>query len=173
MILEKGSVMLIRRHKIKLAYIIWRLLLNVAWIIWILAIISWLYTFSWILALTISIITFVLLQISFIRFILELIWYYNNIIIVSLDQIMIIQSTLVLIEDIEILEIGKINKINVECRWLFANIFWYWRLIIEQQRFEKRPVFFIPDPYKVMHHIENKAKSLERLRSIPKNMIKN
>jgi hypothetical protein len=47
------------------------------------------------------------------------------------------------------MDLSKVMKIDVECHGLFANIFGYGHLVMEQQKDEVRTIHFIPKPYKV------------------------
>ncbi len=48
--------------------------------------------------------------------------YHNKLIIVVRDRIILISSSLILKEDIEIMELSKVMKIDVECHGLLPNI---------------------------------------------------
>lgn len=92
---------------------------------------------------------FLLINYSFIQLILGIIRYYNNLVIIVRDKFIIIHSSLMLQEDLEIMDLGKVMKIDVVCHGLFANIFGYGHLVMEQQKDEVRTIHFIPKPYKV------------------------
>ncbi|HBB27152.1 TPA: hypothetical protein DCZ36_01485 [Candidatus Gracilibacteria bacterium] len=92
---------------------------------------------------------FLLVNYGFIQLILGIIRYYNRLVIIVRDKFIILNSSLILQEDLEIMDLGKVMKIDVECHGLFANIFGYGHLIMEQQKDEVRTIHFIPHPYKV------------------------
>lgn len=98
--------------------------------------------------------SFVLLNYAFFRLIQGLIEYYNNLFILKDDQIVSINSSFILRDDIEIIEAFKVIKIDLFTRWLFANIFWFWTIIIELQTKEQRDFIFMPNPYKVINYLK-------------------
>jgi hypothetical protein len=69
--------------------------------------------------------------------------------IIVRDRIIIINNSLILQEDLEIMDLSKVMKIDVECHGLLANMFGYGHLIIEQQKDEVKVIHFIPKPYEV------------------------
>lgn len=92
---------------------------------------------------------FLLINYSFIQLILGIIRYYNRLVIIVRDKFIILNSSLILQEDLEIMDLAKVMKIDVECHGLLASIFGYGHLIMEQQKDEVRTIHFIPHPYKV------------------------
>lgn len=58
-------------------------------------------------------------------------------------------STLILREDLEIMDLTKVMKIDVEVHGIFASMFGYGHLIMEQQKDEVRVIHFMPNPYRV------------------------
>lgn len=101
--------------------------------------------------------TFILLNYAFIKLTLWLIFYYNDLIIFSRDKIIIMKSSLFMQDDLEIIDISKIMKIDVQCHWFFSNILWYGNLVMEQQRDELRVLHFIPKPYKALQLLREKT----------------
>lgn len=98
---------------------------------------------------------FVLLNYSFIRLVQWLIEYYNNLLILRDDQIICINSSFILRDDIEIIEAFKVIKIDLFSRGLFANIFWFWTIVVELQTKEQREFIFMPNPYRVINHLKS------------------
>lgn len=94
-------------------------------------------------------IIFLLVNYSFVQLMLGIIRYYNRLVIIVRDKFIIINSSLVLQEDLEIMDLSKVMKIDVEVHGLFASMFGYGHLIMEQQKDEVRTIHFIPNPYKV------------------------
>lgn len=92
---------------------------------------------------------FLLTNYSFIQLILGIIRYYNRLVIIVRDKFIILNSSLILQEDLEIMDLSKVMKVDVECHGLLASIFGYGHLIMEQQKDEVRTIHFIPQPYKV------------------------
>ncbi len=103
-------------------------------------------------------ISFSILNYAFISFMIYFIEYYNNIIVVYKNHIYIIKSSLILIDDIEVLDPYRIMRMDVVCHWFISNILDYWNLIIEQQQDETkewiRTFHFVPNPYKLLSIIK-------------------
>jgi hypothetical protein len=95
-------------------------------------------------------IIFFMIHYSFIKMILYIIYYYNDLVIMERDQIIILKSSLILIDDMEIIDIYKIVKMDSFSHWFFWNILWYWSIVIEQQKNEVRTFHFISDPHRML-----------------------
>lgn len=67
-------------------------------------------------------IALLLMNYAFMKFILAIVSYYNKIVIIAPDKIIIIDSTLLLQEDIEIIDLAKVVKIDVECHGILSAI---------------------------------------------------
>lgn len=93
---------------------------------------------------------FVLINYSFFRLILWLIEYYNYLFVISGDQIFVINTSLILRNDIEVIDSFKIIKLDAFSRWFFANLLLFWKITIELQTKEERVFHFIPKPYKLL-----------------------
>ena len=93
---------------------------------------------------------FILLNYTFIKFILDLIEYHNNLIIIQDDHIVIIKSSLFFKDDFEIIDSYRVMKIDSFCHWFIANVLGYWNLVIEQQKDDVRTFHFIPEPFKIL-----------------------
>lgn len=96
----------------------------------------------------------ILLNYWFLRLILWIIKYYNNIIIICPGQVIIIKASLLLRDKIESLDASKIMKLDSSSNWILSNMFWYWNLIIEQQNDELRTFHFVSHPHRVVRHIQ-------------------
>lgn len=94
---------------------------------------------------------FFFLNYSFLKLISYIISYYNNVIILYRDQIIIIKSSLILQDDMEIIDIYKIMKMDSFSRWFISNILGYWDLVIEQQKNDVRILDFISDPHTMLN----------------------
>lgn len=101
-------------------------------------------------------IIFLILNYAFLRFIIWLIIYYNDLIILLKDKIIILKSSFFLKDDLEIIDISKVMKIDVQIHWFLSNLMGFGNLIIEQQRDELRVLHFIPAPYKVYQLLREK-----------------
>ena len=97
------------------------------------------------------IVVFLLLNYAFINLISSIIEYYNDLIILHKDQIIILKSSLILKDDMEIIDIHKVIKIDWFKRWIMQNILWYWDIIIEQQKNEVKVLHFISKPHNIIN----------------------
>lgn len=88
---------------------------------------------------------FIILNYSFFKFILSLISYHNNLIIIHEKKVSIIRCTLILKDDMEAIDPMTIKKIDSVSRGIMWNILWYWNLVIEQMD-HMRTFHFIPHP---------------------------
>jgi len=108
--------------------------------------------------------SFVVLNYAFIKLILYYIAYYNNLLIFHEDKIIVIKSTLLDTDNVEIIDLHKITKIDAYANGIIPNILGYGTLVIEQQREKVREFWYIPKPYKAITCINDKKE-----RSIEKN----
>lgn len=104
----------------------------------------------------------VIINYAFVKMILNLIEYNNNLLIFVRNKVILTKWTLFLVDDVEIIDIKKIMKVDVECRWFFANFIWWWHLVIEQQKNDVRIIHFMPKPYKVLKLLEEKRDKVYR-----------
>jgi|SaaInlStandDraft_5_1057022.scaffolds.fasta_scaffold08073_3 hypothetical protein len=100
-------------------------------------------------------IIFLLLNYAFIKLILYYIVFYNNLLIINNWQIIVIKSSLFFRDDIEIIDINKITKMDIFCRGIFLNMIWFWNLVIEQQRDQVRAFHFIENPHLALQIIKD------------------
>lgn len=107
---------------------------------------------------------FITLNYAFINLIIYFIEYYNKIIIITNEEVIFLRSTLILRDDLEVLDLYRIMSIDTFCHWLFANIFNYWEVVIEQQQLDDneniKKIYFIPNPYKFISIIKEKKKKV-------------
>lgn len=106
------------------------------------------------------IIVSLILNYAFYKLVIWLIWYYNNLIIFIWNKIIFISSTLIMKDDLEIIDLKKVMKIDMTRRWIFANVLGFWHLIIEQQKNDVRIFHFIPKPYLVLRNLEKRRNTL-------------
>lgn len=92
---------------------------------------------------------FLLINYAFMQLTLGIIRYYNNLVIIVRDKFIIVHSSLILQEDLEIMDLAKVMKVDVSMHGLLENLLGYWHLVMEQQKDEVRTIRFIPKPYKV------------------------
>lgn len=100
--------------------------------------------------------TLALVNYAFFKFIFALVYYYNDLVIFIKDKIIVIKSTLFLQDDLEIVDISKVMKIDVQCHWFLANFIGYGNLVIEQQN-QVRTLHFVPKPYKALELLREKT----------------
>ena len=93
---------------------------------------------------------FALLNYAFFKLILWFIQYYNNIIIISKDSLVILHCSLILQDDVEVIDAYRIVKVDSYSRWFLANLLGYGDITIEQQKNEVRTLHFVPSPYKFL-----------------------
>lgn len=109
-------------------------------------------------------IALLLVNYGFMKLILATINYYNKLVIIIPDKIVIIDSTLVMQEDIEIIDLAKVVKIDIECHGILAAVLEYGHFIIEQQRNDVRTLHFISKPYDILHLIKEKTTYVDEAR---------
>lgn len=105
-------------------------------------------------------IIFLMFNYSFSKLILGFIEYYHYLFIIKDDQIFIINCSLILRDDIEVIDSFKIIKIDSFSRWFFSNIIWYWTITIELQSRETRSFRFMPNPYRLIKLLEDQRDSV-------------
>lgn len=107
--------------------------------------------------------SFIILNYAFIKLILYYIWYFNNLLIFHKDKIIVIKSTLLDTDNIEIIDLNKITKMDAFSNGIIPNILGYGTLVIEQQREKVREFWYIPKPYKACNYLNDaKVKSAEK-----------
>jgi len=111
--------------------------------------IDWLKEIDWLRYLS-FIVVFALLNYAFVNLISSLVEYYNDLIILHDDQIIILKSSLVLKDDMEIIDIHKVQKIDWFKRWIFQNLLGYGNIVIEQQKDDVRVFHFISKPHAIL-----------------------
>lgn len=102
----------------------------------------------------------ILVNYSFFKFISWAIEYYNYLFIIHKDQIFIINTSLILRNDIEVVDAFKIVKLDAYSRWFFSNLLWFWKIIIETQTKEERVFRFMPKPYKLLEILKKQRKTV-------------
>ena len=157
--IEDNNTFLLRRHKIKLFLILCKVFLMVFLMVFSFYIFWKFHIFDQSSENMnfISVIFIVLIvNLIYLIFIFDIVAYFNNIIIINDTNLVILQNWLFIRENIEIIDLNQITKLNIECQWIIPNLLWYWRLIIEQQKGENRPLFFISEPHVILNHLRKK-----------------
>lgn len=144
----KGHLVIIKRHILSLFFKFLRIVLYLlfAWLLYWLAINYRELFWENIVRYLILPVIFIIVNVVFLKITLYIIQYYNNLVIFDEDRLLIIKSTFILKDDIETIDVTTITKLDTYTRWIIANIFWYWTLIIEQTRDEDRKLTFMPNP---------------------------
>ncbi len=75
---------------------------------------------------------------------------YNEMLIIHNDQIIIIKASLILMDDIEIIDAYRLMKIDSYADWFWANLLGYWNIVLEQQKDNVRIFHFVAKPYKIL-----------------------
>lgn len=103
---------------------------------------------------------FIIINYAFIKFILALIEYYNNLIIIKDDQLIILKCSLILQDDVEVIDAYRVMKLDCYARWILANMLGYWNLIIEQQKDDVRTCHFVPRPYTILKILKDQRENV-------------
>lgn len=107
-------------------------------------------------------IIWLILNYSFIKIFETFLQYYNEVLLIHWDQIIIIKSSLILMDDIEILDSYRVMKFDSYSDWFWANLLWYWHIVLEQRKDDVRIFHFVWQPYKVISILkEQRTKVLD------------
>ena len=115
---------------------------------------------TWFIEILFFLAIFFILNYAFISLILILIEYSYNLVIIYEDQIVLIKSSLILQDYIEVINASKIVKVDAFLNWFFSNLLRYWDLVIEQQKSEVKIFNHIPRPYDVLLVIKKQRDSI-------------
>lgn len=102
----------------------------------------------------------ILVNYSFLKLILWVIEYFNYLFIISDDEIFIIKASLIMRNDIEVIDSFKIVKLDAYSRWFFSNLLWFWEIIIETQTKEERTFHFMPKPYQLLENLKQQRRGV-------------
>lgn len=103
---------------------------------------------------------FILVNYSFFKLILAMIEFYNYLFIISWDQIFVINASLIMRNDIEVIDAFKIIKLDAYSRWFISNVFSYGRITIELQTKEERIFRFMPHPYTLLKYLQEQREEV-------------
>lgn len=98
--------------------------------------------------------SFIFLNYAFFKLILWYIKYYNNLLILHKEQLIVIKSSFLDMDDVEVVDLHKVTKIDWYCRGIIPNLLWYGTLVIEQQRDKVRDFWFIPNVHRAMNYLK-------------------
>lgn len=103
---------------------------------------------------------FILVNYSFFKLVLAMIEFYNYLFIISWDQIFVINASLIMRNDIEVIDAFKIIKLDAYSRWFISNVFSYGRITIELQTKEERIFRFMPHPYTLLKYLQEQREEV-------------
>ena len=106
---------------------------------------------------------FLIINYAFLKLLLNYINYYNNLIILKDSNVIVIKTSLLDTDNIEIIDLNKITKIDTLMEWIVANILSYGNVVLEQYKDRTRIFHHIYKPYRAANFIkESKSKLLEK-----------
>lgn len=164
--LKGETATIVRRHFFLLSFSIIKFIIASLLAIMIYYIASHIILDNHTLQISLYAIALFIINYAFLRLTLGIIRYYNNLIIICPEQIVIIKSSLLLEDRVESLDSFKIMKLDAIASWYLANIFWYGNLIIEQQNDDLRKFHFMPHPYKVVEKIKSNINTMRKQQNI-------
>jgi len=161
-ILNQKDYVIIKKHAIMMFFIISKFLI---WLIIAICLLIFTYYFKskignevvlyFLLPLNLLIINY-----TFWKLIQWMVIYFNDLVIFINDKIIIVKSSLINTDDLEIIEISKVMKIDVQCHWFISNLIWWWNLVIElpwASSTQIRILHFIPHPYRALQLLREKT----------------
>ncbi len=152
---EKDGYMLIRRHWIVmlLNYLKFIFLMSLAGLLFYIAM-----TFQGALGRTLVVYVmfpaiFLTINFAFLKLIFDMIKYFNRLIVIDNHSVIVIKTSLIETDNIELIGLGKIIKIDTAMRGIFQNLFVFGDMIIEQADTTR---FFdsVYRPYQVANYIK-------------------
>jgi hypothetical protein len=102
----------------------------------------------------------IMLNYAFFKLILYIIAYYGNIIIFYDNKVILLRTTLLKVNYIEIISLEKVTKFDTYIHWIIPNLMWFWTLVIEQNRESVRELNFVPDPHRAVRILSQMKKKL-------------
>lgn len=105
---------------------------------------------------------FLLVNYAGFKMILWYIKYYNDLLIIYDGQLIVVRSSLLFKDYLEFIDINKITKLDMYCKWFWPNVLGFWTIVAEQQRDQVREFYFVPKPFKAIHILnEEKQRTIE------------
>lgn len=154
-IIVKKHWILLLLYGIKFIFILW-----IAWVLFFIASSYREVLWDQIVLYILFPLIFILVNYSFIKLILGVIEFYNYLFIICWDQIFIINASLFMRNDIEVIDAFKIIKVDAYSRGIIPNIFSYGKLIIELQTREERLFRFMPKPYTLLKYLQEQREQV-------------
>ena len=96
---------------------------------------------------------FLTINFAFLKLIFDMIKYFNRLIVIDNHSVIVIKTSLIETDNIELIGLGKIIKIDTAMRGIFQNLFVFGDMIIEQADTTR---FFdsVYRPYQVANYIK-------------------
>lgn len=107
--------------------------------------------------------SFLIINYAFFKLILWYIEYYNNLLIIHKTQFIVIKASLVLKDDLEIIDLYKVTKMDTYCRWIISNLLWFWTLVIEQQWDTVKNFGYIPNSHRALRYLKRAQKKTNKI----------
>ena len=162
---QRNGYTLMRRHWIILFfnYLSFTFLLIVSALLYYISIKYQVYLWYDLIMFIIFPVIFLIINYAFLKLLLKYINYYNNLIILKDSNVIVIKTSLLDTDNIEIIDLNKITKIDTLMEWIVANILSYGNLVLEQYKDRTRIFHHIYKPYRAANFIkESKSKLLEK-----------
>lgn len=78
------------------------------------------------------------------------------------NSVIVIKTSLIDTDNIEIIDLDKITKIDTTMTWIIPNVLAYWDLVLEQFKDRTRIFHHIYKPYKLANLIKEAKSSYEK-----------
>lgn len=105
-------------------------------------------------------IIFFSLNYIFFKLTLETIIYYHDLVIFYKDKIVIIKNSLFYQSDLEIIDVYRIQKLNILCHGFMATLVGYGNVRIEQQNDDVKIIHFMPHPERIVELLETRRSAI-------------
>ena len=106
--------------------------------------------------------TFLLINFALIKLVLWYIKFYNNLLVIHNGQLIVIETSLFFKNNIEFVDINKITKLDIFCKWVVPNLLSYWTLMVEQQSNMVKEFIYISEPFVALQLInEEKQRTIK------------
>ncbi len=107
-------------------------------------------------------VVFVFINYAFLKLILENIRYFNDLLILKENSVIVIKTSLIDTDNVEIIDLDKITKIDTTMTWIIPNLLAYWDLVLEQFKDRTRIFHHIYKPYRLANLIKEAKSSYEK-----------
>jgi hypothetical protein len=100
----------------------------------------------------------IMLNYAFLKLILYIIAYYSNLVIFYDNKVILLRTTLLKVNYVEVISLDKVTKFDIYVHWIISNLMWFWTLVIEQNRESVRKLNFVPNPHKAVRILSKMRK---------------